>query len=84
MHRFGGICRSSVISWSKRGNGDFNVKRGNADFNVKQENSDFKTKLWIYLTITKIPNRTLFFRKQYIFLFNSSNEYFILKIALLK
>ena len=41
VHRFGGICMSSVISWSKRGNGDFNVKRGNADFNVQQENMDF-------------------------------------------
>ena len=46
MHRFDGIRRSSVSSWSKRGNGDFNVKQGNADFN---------TKLWKSLNITQKP-----------------------------
>ena len=50
MHHFDGISRSSVRSWSKRGNDDFNVKLVKADFNVKQENED-----WISLNITRIP-----------------------------
>jgi hypothetical protein len=67
VHRFNGICRSSVSSWSKLGNGDFYVKQGKADFN---------TNMCIALNITRKTKDGYYSSEHLIFVLYPNKEYF--------